>query len=88
MGILRKTVRTQNYNQANVAYQDTTLTSEVFNVGQLPSTFPIGKSAFTIAGSTLLRPKIKLQIDILSLIFNNIIKIIKLICRYLTEIKS
>lgn len=65
MGILRKTVRTQNYNQANVAYQDTTLTSEVFNVGQLPSTFPIGKSAFTIAGSTLLRPKIKLQIELL-----------------------
>lgn len=65
MAKLAKTIQPKNLAKYDVLIQDTSLTSDYFQISNLPQQFTGGRNSFLIAGSSLLEPGSSIQIEIL-----------------------
>lgn len=65
MAKLVKTLQSKNLARYDVLIQDTSSTSDYFQINNLPSQFTGGRNSFLIAGSSLLEPGSSIQIEIL-----------------------
>ena len=65
MAIKKKIAKLQNLSQVTTFIEESGLTSEFFNIADIPSQFPIGKSSILIMGSRFLREDVVIKMELL-----------------------